>query len=84
MQEREQPPALLDSLTTQQTKDVLGAVNDAEDFDAVFERAVKNQNPLKACNDEQAKSRQVTMWQLRIPAHLRLCREKRKGLIRQN
>ena len=38
---------LLDSLPSKETKNVLGTVEDSEDFDTIFERPVQDQNLLE-------------------------------------
>ena len=63
---------------------VLRAVNDAKDFDTVFERTVEEEDLLETRHEKHAKSLKVRMSELWIRAHLRLSGKKRNSLKRRN
>ena len=73
-----------ETFATQDSLQVARTVYDAENFDSLGKRKIKNDDSFKSLHAKDPERPQFRMLQARSPSHFRLCSEKIESLVRSD
>jgi hypothetical protein len=68
----------------QERQKITRAVNHAQDFHAVEQGQVQDQNPFEPFHPKNPERFQIRLIETRMPSHVRLAGEKRKCFVGRN